>query len=68
LTWGYSRAIVTRMPKLERKAKTLIDLAEWMRNVMADIDGALAEGDLDMAGDHALTLEEYAREFQKKVA
>jgi hypothetical protein len=56
------------MPKLERKAKTLIDLAEWMRNVMADIDGALAEGDLDMAGDHALTLEEYAREFQKKVA
>lgn len=52
----------------ERKAKTLVDLADNLRFAMADLDGALGEGDIDGAGDYALTIEELAREFQEKAA
>lgn len=45
-----------------------MELARTMALTLADLEQSLAEGDPDMAGDHALTLEELAQEFQRKAS
>ena len=49
-------------------AQRLVALAHEMRRTILELDASLEEGDFDMAGDHALTLEELAHEFQAEAS
>lgn len=49
-------------------ASVLVALSKLMGDALADLDQSLDEGDFEMAGDHALTIEELARQFQEKAS